>query len=376
MPKIHYILAAAVITLCSAASPIRPGSWGHEPGQGFTINGHIEGLSSGTVYLVHEYDQTTFTDSAAVTNGRFVINGRLPEPLVCTLKVSGTNQIRIFFVENAQLSVTGSLRSLHNVVITGSRENDVWNGFKDNGQEVIGEKIMEVRQAARNRNNLADSQRATLSPADHVIIDVFKDSVMQSFVTSHTTSVAAAFIIYNTYVVYPDSARASRLYDLLSEEVKHSYYGRRIRQYLEAPVVTAIGQKAPGFSLPDTAGNMISLAGIKGKYILIDFWASWCGPCRKEHPFLIAAHNRFHAKGFDILSISVDESREAWLTAIHKDGLLWQQVSDGKGMGGIVPGMYGVKSIPKNFLLDKTGTIIARNLRGEELAKKLEMLLP
>jgi peroxiredoxin len=132
---------------------------------------------------------------------------------------------------------------------------------------------------------------------------------------------------------------------------------------------------APGFTLPDTTGKMISLASFKGKYVLVDFWASWCGPCRKENPYLVKAYHRFQSKGFEIISISIDASKKSWCTAIQTDSLPWIHVSDGKAGQGPVPDAYGIKSIPKNVLVDKTGKIIARNLRGEELEKKLEEIL-
>jgi thiol-disulfide isomerase/thioredoxin len=207
-------------------------------------------------------------------------------------------------------------------------------------------------------------------------IAVFKDSVMRVYVAGHPQSVVTAFLIHQNYILYPDYKMAGELYARLSDKVKNSLYARRILQYLEADSRTGIGKPAPGFALNDSSGHLLSLSSFKGQYVLIDFWASWCGPCRKENPFLVKAYNRFHAKGLEIISISLDENRQAWLDAILKDSLPWIHLSDTKGFAGPVPDMYGIKAIPRNLLLDTTGRIIAKDLHGEALEKKLEGIFP
>jgi peroxiredoxin len=350
------------------------------PEPGFIIQGNLQGIAIGTAYITYEFNYKDHIDSAVIQDGQFTLKGQLPEPLLCTLRVSGSQQIRIFFAENTHMQVTGNVSKLFDATISGGVEQGIWNSFNIEQREVIGAKVMEVRKRptlpVRSLGEGGkDSTSHRLSPADEAEINSVKDSVMRTFVKAHPASVAAACIIYQTYIVYPDYQRAGVLYSLLNNNIKHCYYARRIEQNVHASDKITIGVLAPGFTLPDTTGNMISLANFKGQYVLVDFWASWCMPCRKENPFLKKAYDRFHPKGFEIIGVSLDGSKAAWCKAIETDGLPWIHLSDGKGSEGPVPDSYGVKTIPKNVLLDKTGKIIARNLSGEELQKKLEEII-
>jgi peroxiredoxin len=144
-----------------------------------------------------------------------------------------------------------------------------------------------------------------------------------------------------------------------------------VNNTLKKARLTAIGQPAPDFTSTATDGKEVSLSSFRGRYVLVDFWASWCGPCRRENPAVVKAYHQFHPKGFDILGVSLDNSKTSWEEAIKKDGLNWAQVSDLRGWKNDVASRYGIQGIPMNFLLDKEGRIIAKGLRGEDLTKKL-----
>ena len=192
---------------------------------------------------------------------------------------------------------------------------------------------------------------------------------------SKPKSYASAFFSYQFNSFASDLDGVQKAYDNLDGSIKTSFFGKKLKEIAEALKTTGIGGKAPDFTLQTPDNTTIALSSFKGKYVLVDFWASWCGPCRQENPNVVKAFNQFKNKNFTILGVSLDEDKAAWQQAIMKDNLTWQHVSDLKGWNSDVAALYGVKGIPANFLLDTEGKIIAKDLRGNELVNKLAEVL-
>ena len=200
-----------------------------------------------------------------------------------------------------------------------------------------------------------------------------------AFIRAHPDYLVSVDALQDAIGPLPDNILVyDKLFRGLDKTVRNSEAGRALRKNMDGFMAVRIGVTAPLFEAPDTSGNNIRLKDFRGKYVLLDFWASWCGPCREENPNVVKAYEQFKNKGFTIIGISLDQpgKRDAWIKAIHADGLAWQHVSDLQYWKNAVAKLYSIRSIPQNFLLDPQGKIVAANLRGEALTQTLQALLP
>lgn len=198
---------------------------------------------------------------------------------------------------------------------------------------------------------------------------------IDSLITKYPASPAAAFYLYRyfTYQLPLDELKATRA--KISSELAGCPYVKDLDGIIKQLENVQIGKVAPEFSLPDTAGVSVSLSDFRGKYVLLDFWASWCPPCRRENPNVVKAFNEYKDKNFTIVGISLDKDKSKWMKAIADDNLAWTHLSDLKYWDSEIPALYGVRGIPANVLLDPDGVIVAKNITGEDLHKKLKEVI-
>jgi peroxiredoxin len=202
-------------------------------------------------------------------------------------------------------------------------------------------------------------------------------SALKNFILANPNSYLSLLTLSSLGGPSPDPNEIEPLLNGLSKELRETETARMLKNALENLKATADGAMAPDFEQADTLGHKVRLSSFRGKYVLLDFWASWCAPCRQENPNIVKVYNRFKDKNFTIVGISLDKpgGEFAWLTAIRRDHLAWTQLSDLKFWNNAVAQLYFVQGIPKNFLIDPTGKIIAQDLRGDDLEAKLEEVL-
>ena len=310
-------------------------------------------------------------DSTKVKDGKFILVGRTNEKvgqmLIHTKNFS--NYLFFWAEKNTHLSLKNG--EFKKAIITGSKtqaEADLRKKLTAPNQQlqdsltglIAKEKDTTIKKQLKEK--LLDARNAE------------KELDMQG-IKANPNSLISAYIL-SVYTSTWGKEKSNELFENLSLEMKNTYYGKTIKDFLMLNKEIKIGGKFADFEQANTTGKKIRLSNIKAKYILLEFWGSWCGPCREENPNLIKTYYTYKSKGFEILGVAADDNKAQWLKAIKDDNLPWENVSDLKGDKNEAALIYGISGYPTNFLIDEKGIIIAKNLRGDALNKKLEELLP
>lgn len=308
-----------------------------EAPKGYVINGEVENMPDGKIYLKSFRNKMFFdVDTAEIKDGKFTFKGEVDQPLLFGLATEGMGYPAQLFLENTVMDVK----------------------IGDDGETIV------VQNSPANEIFLGNAEK------------VFEEGYnIDSLITKYPDSPVAAFYLYRyfTYQLPLEDLKATRA--KISPALANNPYVKDLDGIIQQLENVQVGKVAPEFSLPDTAGVSVSLSDFRGKYVLLDFWASWCPPCRKENPNLVNAYQQNKDKDFTILAISLDQDKDKWMKAIHDDNLTWTHVSDLKFWDSEIPALYGVRGIPANVLLDPNGVIIAKNIKGEALHEKLKEVL-
>lgn len=342
---------------------------------GFTINGTVEGYDSGAVFLKKRVTgEWIDVDSTESAQGKFSLKGKIEAPEMYYIFFGEERKRSSLFVENSDIIFSVKTEDLRNPDVKGSKAQDAYKQFTDEIKS-FEDKLKNLYQEYMAAQK--DDNKELLAQIDstYEVISDDKTTFVKNYIGTNNKSVATPYILYRELSSSIEVNELDSLFKLMDASLSTSPYYIIVDDKIKVLRNVEIGKKAPDFTLNDTLGNPISLSSLKGQYVLIDFWAAWCRPCRAENPNNVKLYAKYHNKGFEILGVSFDKTREEWVKAINKDGLTWAQVSDLKGWDSAAGKLYGVSGIPHTVLLDKEGVIIAKNLRGEELNEKIAELL-
>lgn len=336
--------------------------------KGFKLLGTVENAQDSTWAILSANNK--ILDSAMVIDEKFFFTGIVEEPTEAILFLRGSEDRAYLFIENSKMSFIATKGNLIEGKTTGSKSQKEEDIYLDRLKPV--EKHYDGISPMLWDKNLSRSTRDSLL----VITDSLRQErfkISQQFIREYPNSYTSTNLL-DGYKFAWGKEKTQQLYALMNKERQGSEKGKNIEKYIALNISPQIGEQYVDLELENVKGEPIKLSDMMGKFTLLEFWAAWCMPCRRANPQLVEDYKRFKSQGFEIYAVSLDEKKGSWIKAIKEDGLLWENFNDFKGRETEPALIYGVSGIPDNFLIDENGTIVARDLRGEVLTKKLEEL--
>lgn len=371
-----FLLTATLISgLLVAQKPQKPAPEKTFP---VKIEGTISNHQGKMIYLHHRWDDKDYTDSARVTNGKFSFNLKSVDPNMYwfTTVNDFNNQSRsVFFADETPIKARLKGDSLYASVIEGGQVQKDYTEYQAMINNLVGiQQKMQADYSKAVQENDVNMQNAIRNEYQNLNAQYLGG--LKNFIKTHPKSAVSGYILYvdlgNPQIPMTELEEALSYID---KSIENTKFYKLAKKRVDSAYGSRVGYPANDFTQATPDGKQVSLSDFKGKYVLLDFWASWCRPCRAENPNVVMAYNRFKDKGFTVLGVSLDQNKEQWVGAIQTDRLTWTHVSDLKGWGNEAGKLYNVTGIPQNFLIDKDGKIVAKDLRGQALEEKLAEIL-